>query len=421
LSIVVHINARNLATHHTHLNSALSPRLSSPHAPAVPTPYPAPPPPPSQPRPPPLSLPVPPALPASPHVLLHAASPSPAATTPASPAATPAPVPPVASSSPAHAAAATPPAAYRAHPSAARPRSSATSHARRSAYGLRCSPVRSSLSWRSVRTVQGALRKAPKALPSSRQPPMHTPVPRSRKLSGRRILRGPRHTQLLVWPPSPAALKCNNDCALALRGARLAEALGIMVEAREKTKMVTYHPDLLAVARANGIFLAKVEKALDEFVTSQKKTQVLPHMPPDRREFVRGLAAVYRMDTQIIDQEPNRSVRLLRRLDTRVPNPLLSATITASTPTPPSLGKLTDLRTASTLAWRAGPAISAPEPTKCVGMEIPYGVCHPEFDGQSSAIEQADCKRGSGKSLEFDASAAGAEGRCPCNPDCCAR
>jgi transcriptional repressor NF-X1 len=33
------------------------------------------------------------------------------------------------------------------------------------------------------------------------------------------------------------------------------------------------------------------------------------------------------MDTQMVDQEPQRSVQLIRRLDTRVPTPLLSAVI----------------------------------------------------------------------------------------------
>ncbi|KAG6873346.1 hypothetical protein C0995_000206 [Termitomyces sp. Mi166 len=144
-----------------------------------------------------------------------------------------------------------------------------------------------------------------------------------------------------------AALKCNNDCAIAKRNARLADALGITAESREKAMAATYHESLVAFARTNEKFLTVVEKAFHEFVTSQKKTQVLPHMPPERRKFVHDLAAVYKMDTEMVDQEPNRSVRLLRRLDTRVPNPLLSASIAASVPTAPNLGKLVDLRASS--------------------------------------------------------------------------
>ena len=44
------------------------------------------------------------------------------------------------------------------------------------------------------------------------------------------------------------------------------------------------------------------------------------------------------MDTQLVDPEPHRSVQLIRRVDIRIPDPLLSAV------TAPVLGKLTDLR-----------------------------------------------------------------------------
>ncbi|KAG6835541.1 hypothetical protein H0H93_000392 [Arthromyces matolae] len=164
-----------------------------------------------------------------------------------------------------------------------------------------------------------------------------------------------------------ASLKCNNDCAIARRNARLADALGITAESREKTMAATYHDNLIAFAKANERFLTVVEKAFNEFVTSQKKTQVLPHMPPERRKFVQDLAAVYRVDTEMVDQEPNRrtmfsivpySVRLIRRLDTRIPSPLLSATVAASAPVPaaPSLGKLADLRSVS--SWRVPTPVS---------------------------------------------------------------
>ena len=81
-------------------------------------------------------------------------------------------------------------------------------------------------------------------------------------------------------------------------------------------------------------------------------------MPENRRKFVHDvcrclyfeakactnlgsqLAAVYRMDTQMVDQEPYRSVQLFRRVDTRIPTPLLSSTISTNQ----ALGKLTDLR-----------------------------------------------------------------------------
>ena len=58
------------------------------------------------------------------------------------------------------------------------------------------------------------------------------------------------------------------------------------------------------------------------------------------------------MDTQLVDPEPHRSVQLIRRIDTRIPDPLLSiVTATAS-------GKLTDLRARQTPA----PVPAPPKP-----------------------------------------------------------
>lgn len=56
------------------------------------------------------------------------------------------------------------------------------------------------------------------------------------------------------------------------------------------------------------------------------------------------LATYYRIDTQLVDQEPHRSVQLVRRLDTRIPAPLLSTTIQPPVSSTPNLGKLGDLR-----------------------------------------------------------------------------
>ncbi|KAI0042826.1 hypothetical protein FA95DRAFT_1499565 [Auriscalpium vulgare] len=136
-------------------------------------------------------------------------------------------------------------------------------------------------------------------------------------------------------------LKCTPDCAIAKRNARLAEALGINPDA-QNDKHVIWSDELVAFARSDVKFLGLVEKTFADFATSDKKVQVLPHMPEARRKFVHDLAAVYRMDTQMVDQEPYRSVQLIRRIDTRIPSPLLSASL----PSTPSngLGKLADLR-----------------------------------------------------------------------------
>jgi transcriptional repressor NF-X1 len=68
------------------------------------------------------------------------------------------------------------------------------------------------------------------------------------------------------------------------------------------------------------------------------------------------LASVYRMETQMVDREPHRSVQLIRRIDTRVPANLLSqASATGS-----ALGKLADLRAPARVSPAAAPASSGP-------------------------------------------------------------
>lgn len=55
----------------------------------------------------------------------------------------------------------------------------------------------------------------------------------------------------------------------------------------------------------------------------------------------------------MIDQEPNRSVQIRRRVDTRLPSPLLSSIIPAPTPKP-NLGGLGNLRATTTASTPAG-------------------------------------------------------------------
>ncbi|KAF7969608.1 hypothetical protein HWV62_26851 [Athelia sp. TMB] len=71
-------------------------------------------------------------------------------------------------------------------------------------------------------------------------------------------------------------------CLVAKRNARLAEALGISTDA-SREKNVTYNDEVTLFARANAKFVGLVEKTFADFVTSAKKQQVLPHMPPDRQ------------------------------------------------------------------------------------------------------------------------------------------
>ncbi|KAG6379878.1 hypothetical protein JVT61DRAFT_10439 [Boletus reticuloceps] len=152
-------------------------------------------------------------------------------------------------------------------------------------------------------------------------------------------------------------LACTGECELKKRNMRLAEALGISEEKREARGKVTYSPELVGIARGLGPkFVGVVEKAFADFVTSDRRMQVLPHMPPDRRKFVHDLAVVYRMDTAMVDQEPHRSVQLIRRIDTRIPTPLLSQHIVSSGST---MGRLVDMRLGSGRGAGAGVGVGA--------------------------------------------------------------
>lgn len=132
-------------------------------------------------------------------------------------------------------------------------------------------------------------------------------------------------------------LKCNSECAIKQRNARLADALGINQGDRNQ---VEWNSDLKEFATANLGFVKMVESTFKDFFAGQRQTLILPHMPPSKRTFVVGLADVYRLGRELIDQEPNRSVQIRRRIDTRIPNPLLSSTIAP----PPPAAKLANLR-----------------------------------------------------------------------------
>ena len=58
-------------------------------------------------------------------------------------------------------------------------------------------------------------------------------------------------------------LKCTSECLVAKRNARLAEALGIDVDARKS--QVTYSDELIAFAKANLKFCQLVEKTFAEY------------------------------------------------------------------------------------------------------------------------------------------------------------
>lgn len=77
-----------------------------------------------------------------------------------------------------------------------------------------------------------------------------------------------------------------------------------------------------------------------------------------------GLADAYHLGRELIDQEPNRSVQIRRRIDTRIPNPLLSVAVTPQPSTAKTLGNLGNLRLSAPSSTSGGPS---PTPTPTPG------------------------------------------------------
>ncbi|KAJ1306550.1 hypothetical protein OPQ81_007552 [Rhizoctonia solani] len=170
-----------------------------------------------------------------------------------------------------------------------------------------------------------------------------------------------------ITQPAPCGasrvLKCQDACLIAKRNLRLAEALGISESGRSSGyTQIAWNPDLIAFARApvNQPFVKNMEKALADFVAGDKKAHVLPHMPEVRRKIITEVAEVYRITTQLVDEEPRRSVQLIRRIDSRIPTPLLSQ---VSAPAPSRLGSLGDLRKPATVVKPASPSASSASTT----------------------------------------------------------
>lgn len=153
-------------------------------------------------------------------------------------------------------------------------------------------------------------------------------------------------------------LKCVTECAQRQRNARLAEALGI----KPMDKLVEYPAELKAFATANHHFVQGLEKTFNDFFMGPRQAMVLPHMPVLKRQFAISLAEVYRFGTELVDAEPNRSVSVRRRIDSRIPNPTLSSITAPPATTKRQLGGLGDLKRPTTTPGSSSGTPAAPTP-----------------------------------------------------------
>ena len=155
-------------------------------------------------------------------------------------------------------------------------------------------------------------------------------------------------------------LKCVSECAQRQRNARLAEALGI----KPTEKLVEYPAELRSFATVNHAFVLTVEKAFNDFFMGPKQATLLPHTPAHKRQFILGLAEIYRFGTELVDADPHRSVQLRRRIDSRIPNPLLSAAAGAPPAAKRQLGGLGDMKKPFSSSLAGPGSLVAPNPVR---------------------------------------------------------
>ncbi|KAJ9121042.1 hypothetical protein QFC24_005023 [Naganishia onofrii] len=153
-------------------------------------------------------------------------------------------------------------------------------------------------------------------------------------------------------------LKCVTECAQRQRNARLAEALGI----KPMDKLVEYPVELKSFATANHHFVQGLEKTFNDFFMGPRQAMVLPHMPPVKRQFATSLAEVYRFGTELVDAEPNTSVSVRRRIDSRIPNPTLSSITAPPATAKRQLGGLGDLKRSTMASGALSATPAAPTP-----------------------------------------------------------
>ncbi|EJF64763.1 hypothetical protein DICSQDRAFT_166919 [Dichomitus squalens LYAD-421 SS1] len=117
--------------------------------------------------------------------------------------------------------------------------------------------------------------------------------------------------------PSPAATASQTPGA-----AKAASSISAQTNASSASAMRAQHQPGLRwprqpsrilgrALRTNAKFYVLIEKSFADILTMDKKSQILPHTPEQKRKFAHDLAAVHRTDTQVLDREPHRSVQLI--------------------------------------------------------------------------------------------------------------
>ncbi|KAF8938880.1 FKBP12-associated protein [Dissophora ornata] len=127
------------------------------------------------------------------------------------------------------------------------------------------------------------------------------------------------------WDGKPRVIKCNDYCLVAERNKRVALALNIDDSVARGPRIPRYDDYVLEYASINMEFTLKMEKRLADWVAdSPSNTLNLPPMKGHHRKFVHELAAYYNVTSESMDVEPYRSVVIYKKLNTSVPDLLVS-------------------------------------------------------------------------------------------------
>ena len=136
----------------------------------------------------------------------------------------------------------------------------------------------------------------------------------------------------LFFEPIP----CDDDCLLALRNQRLAEAFGRAPDGADVTHFSTY---LTTIATTCPTFIKRVEQSFQALISSPTATtHHFPPMPSHQRKIIHELAMFYGLSSQSFDQEPKRNVVVAKTPKSQVPSRLLSSFTTGPIPKVPGTG-----------------------------------------------------------------------------------
>lgn len=123
-------------------------------------------------------------------------------------------------------------------------------------------------------------------------------------------------------------LECTQQCEVESRNARLRDALNVSAE--RGARQIPFPTELLSLICEHDLFerVLNFEKQLAEFLSSSyAQTKTLPPMPHRQRWLLHTMAQFYNMESESFDQEPRRSVRLVKTERTQPPTMKLTDAI----------------------------------------------------------------------------------------------